>query len=185
MNKLFPVFFYPSVWDIPYNDLWAVGVRALVFDVDNTLAPYDVPLPEERILTLFRGLANQGFRLCLLSNNKSRRVELFGEQLGALVVPGAKKPGTKAALSACQQMEVTPGEAALIGDQIFTDILCANNCGMVSILVEPVSDRDEWQVRLKRIPEKWVLRACLKRFMIPFGRSGRHYDGEGWHANNH
>ena len=59
-----------------------------------------------------------------------------------------------------------PKEAALIGDQIFTDVLCGNRAGVVSILTAPICDRDQFVTKIKRGIEKQVLKIYFKKVGI-------------------
>ncbi|MBZ4668522.1 MAG: YqeG family IIIA-type phosphatase, partial [Defluviitaleaceae bacterium] len=49
-------------------------------------------------------------------------------------------------------------ETALIGDQIFTDVWGGNKAGIKTILVVPVSERDEWVTKIKRGLERIVIK---------------------------
>ena len=158
-----PRMYRRGIDEIPYDRLWQSGIRALIFDIDNTLAPFDEPGPAETVVSLFAGLKERGFRICLLSNNGAERVALFNGSLGAHAVHRAGKPRRAGLKKALALMNVTAGETALIGDQLFTDILCGNRGGLYTILVRPVSGRDEFTVRLKRAPEAFLLRYYLKR----------------------
>ena len=51
---------------------------------------------------------------------------------------------------------------AVIGDQIFTDIIGANRCNMFSILVEPISKKDLLITKWKRPIENWIIKKYLK-----------------------
>ena len=53
-------------------------------------------------------------------------------------------------------------EAVIVGDQIFTDVYGGNLVGIQTILVQPVSDRDEWKTKIKRGIEKRVIRSYEK-----------------------
>jgi HAD superfamily phosphatase (TIGR01668 family) len=154
-----------SVFAVDYERLWARrGVRALVFDIDNTIVPFDTEKPTEEAVRLFRSLAARGFRLCLLSNNGRSRVERFAERLGVDSVHRALKPGPWGARRALARMRASPGHTALIGDQVFTDILCGNMMSFYTVLVRPVSARDEFTVRLKRGAERGVVAAYKKKW---------------------
>ena len=72
-----------SVQEVDYERLWDLGIRGLLFDIDNTLATYDTPDPGEDIRELFDGLRKMGFRLGIISNGRRERVTAFGEKLGA------------------------------------------------------------------------------------------------------
>ena len=56
-------------------------------------------------------------------------------------------------------------EIAVVGDQIFTDILGANRCKMYSILVEPIEEKDIFITLLKRPIEKYIKNRYLKSKM--------------------
>lgn len=53
-------------------------------------------------------------------------------------------------------------EIASVGDQIFTDVIGARKCNMISILVKPVDPRDFWYTKWKRPMEAWLIRKFLK-----------------------
>jgi predicted HAD superfamily phosphohydrolase YqeG len=77
--------FYPdntcaSAYDIPYEALYARGIRALIFDIDNTLTEHGKPATD-RAIALMERLKGIGFRICLLSNNKEERVKMFNEKM--------------------------------------------------------------------------------------------------------
>ena len=50
-----------------------------------------------------------------------------------------------------------------LGDQIFTDIWGANRAGIHSIMLEKIHPKEEIQIVLKRIPEKFVLWAWKRK----------------------
>ena len=162
LKRFYPQQYLPSVYDINFDALFNDGKKFLLIDIDNTLAPHDVPEPDEKILNFFRGLAERGFKVCLISNNKPKRVELFNKSLGLCAVPKAGKPKRRAVLQALALLGGTVSEAALIGDQLFTDVWCGNRTGVYTVLVKPISARDEWTVKLKRLPEKFIFKFYLR-----------------------
>ncbi len=169
-NMLYPKLYYSKIGDIDFDMLKSKGIKGLVFDIDNTLSPYDVAYPDEQTVELFEELAAKGFELCLVSNNGRPRVQKFNERLNVFAVWKAKKPGTEGISRAMAQMGTDKNSSALIGDQVFTDVWCANSAGMTSILIKPKSERDEFSVRLKRIPEKLVLYFYFRKL-----RKARHH----------
>jgi predicted HAD superfamily phosphohydrolase YqeG len=42
MSILYPNNHYNSVHEIDYKQLQVLGVKAIIFDIDNTLVPYDI-----------------------------------------------------------------------------------------------------------------------------------------------
>ena len=156
---LFPKQAADSVFHIDFDTLWQKGIRGLVFDIDNTLATFDIPRPPAQIIEFLNNLAQKGFAIALLSNNSEKRVCIFSEGLGYPHIWKAGKPRLKGIAQAMAQLGLAKNQTAIIGDQIFTDILCGNRFGIHTILTKPIGKQDEWTVRLKRWPEKLVLKA--------------------------
>ncbi len=134
------------------------GKRALIFDLDNTLAPFDIVEPDEEIINFITDLKNKGFKVCLVSNNKGRRVEIFNQKLGLPIVSKAGKPKLGGITRAINLLESKKEECVMIGDQMFTDVWVGNRLGIVSILVKPIANRDEFTVKLKRGLERQVFK---------------------------
>jgi hypothetical protein len=160
LKRFIPKEHYPSIYEIDYEALYSKGFRGLIFDIDNTVAPCDVPKPPKKAVKLLKRLSGMGFSLCLLSNNSKKRVGIFNKGLCLPSVHRAGKPGKKGIGQAVMLCGVKAGQAVLIGDQLFTDVWGGNRCGVYTVLVDPVADRDEWTVWLKRKPE-----AVLKYFL--------------------
>lgn len=128
-----------SVYDIDPAALARRGVRLLLADLDNTLVPYGVPEPDERLRAWNRALKEAGVTLFVLSNNRhAQRPRRFSEALGAPYIGHAGKPKAASFFAAMARMGCTAAETAIVGDQIFTDILGGNNAGVTTLLVEPL-----------------------------------------------
>ncbi len=154
--------FYPDIWldstyEIDFEKMRKNGIRALIFDIDNTLVPHGAPA-DDRAIALFRRLHELGFSMMLLSNNKEPRVKSFCDALeGAAYIYKAGKPGRKGYEKAMEQMNSGRKTTVFIGDQLFTDVWGAKRCGIYSILVKPIDKKEEIQIVLKRYLEKIVL----------------------------
>lgn len=129
------------------DDIYAVtgealerrGIRLLLADLDNTLVPYGVPLPDDRLRAWRDDLAAHGVTLFILSNNrKEHRPRVFAEALEVPYIGHAGKPKTPSFYKAMEQMGVTREQTAIIGDQVFTDVLGGNLAGVAAILVKPI-----------------------------------------------
>ena len=130
---------YPSVTDIRPEDLAARGIRLVLADLDNTLAPYKVEEPSPQVVQWKEELEARGIRLFLLSNSrKPGRAQRFAEKLGIPYQGHSGKPRKAGYLRAMERMGCAPKETVMVGDQIFTDVLGANNAGVVPLLVEPI-----------------------------------------------
>lgn len=115
------------------------GIKLLLADLDNTLVPYGVPVPDERVIRWRDDLAAHGVTLLILSNNRHEsRPRIFSEALGAPYIGRAGKPKPRSFYRAMERLGVTKEQTAIIGDQIFTDVLGGGLAGVSTILVEPI-----------------------------------------------
>lgn len=169
MNPFFPEARYRSAYEIPYETLYAAGIRGVIFDIDNTLVPPNAPA-DERSRALFVRLKALGLKTCLVSNNRERRITPMAEILQTGYVARALKPRKYGYMRAMQQMGTSPAATISVGDQIFTDIWGANRAGLHTALVKPMVRDREPQIILKRILEMPFLRfyaAQKRRGKIP------------------
>jgi uncharacterized protein len=153
-----PDLYYTSVLAIDLDDLRAAGVRALLLDLDNTLLPRDTNVVPEDTKDWAGRVHAAGFEVCLVSNNWHERVKAVADELGFRLVDKALKPlpfAFRRALSACG---CYASEAAVIGDQVFTDILGGRFLGMTTVLVQPLSRTDLPHTLMLRHLESLVLK---------------------------
>lgn len=158
-----PDAYFAHFTDITPDYLRGLGIDALLIDIDNTLAPYEQADPTPETLAWFAALAEAGIGAALISNNHADRVERFNAPLGLPIYPDAHKPLTKTAKRALAALGVTPDRAASLGDQIFTDLLCARFCGMRALLVPPIRDKRSFFWRFKRAMERPILARWHKK----------------------
>lgn len=159
---LTPDYVFQKFTDITPEFLISLGIKALLIDVDNTLAPYEQELPDEKTIEWFKALADNGIKAALLSNNKPERIEKYNALLSLPAYPDAGKPSTKIALSALSQMNVTVDCAAGLGDQLLTDTLTAHRLDIISLIVPPIRDKKTPFFRFKRLLEKPFMRRYYK-----------------------
>ena len=132
-------FTYHDIYELTGEALARRGFRLLLADLDNTLAPYGVPLPDERLKQWRDDLAHHGVTLFILSNNrKEHRPRIFAQALDVPYIGHAGKPKTPSFRRAMERMGVTGEQTAIVGDQVFTDVLGGNRAGVSAILVEPI-----------------------------------------------
>ena len=128
-----------SIYDISVEALARRGIKLLLADLDNTLVPYGVPLPDQKLMNWRDELAAYGITLFVLSNNRHEsRPRIFSEGLEVPFIGHAGKPKTHSFLKAMEDMRVTKEQTAIVGDQIFTDVLGGNRAGIATILVKPI-----------------------------------------------
>ena len=162
-KSLVPDFYFDKFYCAKAEFLSELGIKGIVLDIDNTLEPYENPTPGEHVLAWFDSLAAVGIKAAFVSNNGAERVELFNKELGFPAYYKAGKPFKKNILNALSDMGVSPEEAILMGDQIFTDVWAARNAGLRAILVSPIKDRRDALTRAKRLLEKPILKKYKKR----------------------
>ena len=130
---------YSSVTDISPRLLAARGIRLVLADLDNTLVAYRVTEPPAELMAWKAALEEAGIRLFLLSNSrKPGRAQHFAEKLGIPYQGRSGKPKKAGYLRAMERMGCTPEQTVMVGDQIFTDTLGANNAGVTPLLVQPI-----------------------------------------------
>lgn len=151
-----------SVGAIRAEDLEARGIRGIVLDLDNTLAPWNGSELDPEAAGWVRAMAERGFRFCIASNTRRpRRLRRLAEQLGVLHVERCGKPGPRGFRDAMAAMGTQPEETTVVGDQIFTDVLGGNRLGLHTILVRRLTRKEFPGTYLSRLCE-WVVRGFLR-----------------------
>ncbi|MEF9959715.1 MAG: YqeG family HAD IIIA-type phosphatase [Niameybacter sp.] len=157
IKRLYPNLYLNAISEMDTTTLKQQGVKGIIFDIDNTLVPYDVLDPTEEIIRFFEKLKDEGFQICLVSNNTEDRVVRFNQGLKVYAIHKSGKPSTKSFKRALELMHLTNDQVAIVGDQIFTDVYGGNRAKIKTILVKPVSDKDEWITKVKRGIERKVI----------------------------
>lgn len=148
LKLLYPRQYVARLGDIDLNALRQKGICALLLDLDNTLVPRNEDRYPEEVVQWLKEAREKDFKLCIVSNNTSERVLALASSLSIPAVPRAIKPFKRPFLQAMDLLGVGPPETAVIGDQIFTDVLGGNRLGLYTILVVPLQGRDFWATRL-------------------------------------
>ena len=128
-----------EIGQLPLKALRERGKTLILADLDNTLAAYGQPVPNEALMAWKAAVEAAGLRLFVLSNSRSKtRAPIFCEALGVPFIAHAGKPNPRSFHLALERMGATAAETVMLGDQIFTDILGANRAGIESILFRPI-----------------------------------------------
>ncbi len=151
--SLLPKLIVERVTDLTPELLAGAGVRALLLDFDNTIVPYTTDTPEREMLEWIKTMQRSQIELCVVSNSRKPRVVRFCEANGLSCVTRSRKPFQRGIRRALAQLGLEPEQAALAGDQIYTDVLGANCGGLFSILVRPIRLHNIW-LRLRHALEK-------------------------------
>ena len=163
LSIFLPKKYYKSVYDINYDLLKKENIKLIGFDLDNTLVPHYTKYPSKEIKEILNKLNAMGFVVIIISNNNKIRVEKFVEDLDVDGFYGCKKPLKFIYKEILNKYSVQPDEIALVGDQIFTDVLGANRMKMISVLVDKIADKDIIYTKINRQLEKIFFKFFAKR----------------------
>ncbi len=153
---LYPDLYVNNVKEIEYEMLKQNNIKGLILDVDNTLLDYYKNMPEG-IDIWCEKMKKKGIKFCIASNSNNKdKVNNVSKKLGIPYVFFAKKPLKGGLNKAAKLMELKNSEVAVVGDQIFTDVLGANRCKMFSILVDPINEKDMLVTIIKRPIENLI-----------------------------
>ena len=154
---LSPDLYLRSVRDIDLDALQAQGVDTLLMDLDNTILPRDSNVVPDDVKKWAASLTRRGFKVCLVSNNWHDRVKVVAEELGFSLVAKAVKPLPFAFFRALKVTGSSRRQAAIVGDQMFTDVLGGKLTGIMTVLVTPLSESDLPHTLLLRRLERVIL----------------------------
>ncbi len=162
---LLPVILADRVTDLTPEYLQARGIRLLMLDFDNTIVPYTTDVPTAEMAAWLEKMTASEIQLCVVSNSRKDRVKTFCKARRIPCITHAKKPFSKGIRQCLTKFNVAPHEAALVGDQIFTDTLGANCAGVMSILVKAINNHNIW-LKLRHVAEMpfiWLARGKSDR----------------------
>lgn len=162
-NPMMPDYMFRAFDEITPAFLASLGVKAILADIDNTLAPYEQPEPDERIKGWIASLAEAGIGIAFVSNNDWERVELFNRTLGVPAYAKSGKPFKKNLVKAMNDLGGTLETTVMLGDQLLTDALAGHNLGVKCLIVPPIRDKKNAFFRFKRWLEKPVVRRFKRR----------------------
>ena len=154
MGLFKPTAVKPRIEAVTPRFLKELGARAVLLDVDNTIATYVSHEPAPGAPDWVDGLRAAGLRVVIVSNNYRRRVSASAARFGVDFISFAIKPLPFGYVRAARMLGLRCRDCVIIGDQIFTDVTGANMCGMKSVLLEPIEPEDGWTFRARRYFER-------------------------------
>ena len=160
--SLLPKLITDELTDLTPEDLKARNIRLLMMDFDNTIVPYTTDIPTQKMAAWLQDMHASDIQLCVVSNSKKNRVKIFCDKFGIDCITHAKKPFTKGINECLAKYAIPAKEAALVGDQIFTDTFGAGNAHVRSILVKAIHNHNIW-LKLRHVAEMPFIIASGKR----------------------
>ena len=155
--------FKPDIWiknvlRIDEDFLKKHGIDALILDLDNTLSMHGDPAAEEGIPEWLDSMRAIGLKMVVVSNNTNRRVAPLARKLGLPFIANGAKPLTIGITRALRYLGTERKRTAVVGDQIFTDVMGGNLARTITILVEPFHMEKNVFFKIKRAAENVVFR---------------------------
>ena len=158
MSIFKPNFYFDKVWDISPEFLKENQIKCLLLDVDNTLTFHDNPSIHDKAGLWLEDVKKSGVTALIISNNTPERVAPFCKSIGLDFVAHARKPLSYGVTSALKKFGFNKKDMLIVGDKIFTDILCGKFSRIKTALVVPVELENMPFFKVKRFLERIILR---------------------------
>lgn len=134
-----PHYIFNSIYELKPEFFTSRGIRLALLDLDNTLSPYELHEPTTELRDWLRALSDANVEPFIFSNNRGGRPESFAKMLDIGFIGRAKKPNPRRLLEVLAEKGVPREGAAMVGDQIYTDIFCGRRAGVLTVAVRPIS----------------------------------------------
>lgn len=150
------------VTDITVEILKKYNITSLILDVDNTLSTHHGQVLTDGLSDWLLYMKENDIFLTVLSNSKEERVKPFAEKINLDYISLGLKPLPFGFRRAMKKFGLKRKQTAIVGDQIFTDILGGNLVGIRTILLTPIKLETTRGFRFKR----WLERIVFKIYRI-------------------
>lgn len=169
MHKFKPTMYRKNIFEIDYKKLKELGITCLVFDLDNTLGLISEKECPRKTKKLIKEL-QEDFLVLISSNNTGDRLKPYLEDLGIGGVAWSMKPSTRGLRKIKKDYKLKKKEMVMIGDQMVTDIFAGNRFRIMTILVDPLGEKDLKITGLNRKIESAIIKHYVKRNVFERGR---------------
>lgn len=173
LEKFKPDMYKKDIYSIDYKKLKSMGIKCIMFDLDNTLVPYNVNKPSRKIKDMIERLKDKGFKIIIFSNASKKRLLPFKDKLEVDCSASSKKPCRKKYRKVLKEYKYKENEVAMVGDQIVADILGGNRVGILTVLVDPLQKKEYFFTKFNRIYEKLIMRRLKRRKLF---QKGNYYE---------
>ena len=162
-NPFLPTMIANQLTELSPQLLRQRNIRLVMLDFDNTIVPYTTNVPEAEMERWLREMTQSEFALCVVSNSRKDRVKVFCAKYGIDCITHANKPFSKGICQCLDRYGIPPENALLVGDQIYTDTLGGNLCGVQTLLVKAIHNHNFW-LKARHVLEKpWIYAARKRR----------------------
>jgi len=146
------------ITEITVDLLKKYGINALILDVDNTLSTHHGQHLTTGLEDWLDTMRKEGIGLTILSNSKAKRLEPFAAKIGLDFISMGLKPLPFGYFRALKKLGVKKKQAAIVGDQIFTDIIGGKMAGVKTVLLTLIEPEKSLRFRFKRRIERWIIK---------------------------
>ncbi len=146
------------ITDISLGLLKKYNITSLILDVDNTLSTHHGQVLTAGLEDWLKTMNENGIKMTVLSNSTSKRLEPFAKKIGLEYISLGLKPLPFGYLRALKRLNSKRRETAIVGDQIFTDVLGGNLVGLKTVLLTPIKLETSLRFRMKRKVEAFLIK---------------------------
>ena len=170
MEIYVPDIYQEDIYKIDYGVLKSRGIKCLIYDLDNTIIPIIEKSPKEETKKMFEILKNNGFVIYIASNSINSRVKPVAELLKVNYISNAEKPNTDKLNELINSSKYGLDEIALIGDSMMDDVVCGNNIGITTILIDQLDKKEFPRAYFRRKKEKRIQKKLRDNDLFVKGR---------------
>ncbi len=170
MENYVPDLYVKSIYYVDYKKLKERGIKCILFDLDNTVAPLSIKKPTKKIKDLFIKLKDMGFKIIIFSNSPKSRLKPFKDELEVDCAFSCKKPMRRKFDLILKLYKFSVSEIVIIGDNIITDVLGGNKVGITTILVNPISAKERFFTKICRKYEAHIINKLSKKELFYRGK---------------
>ena len=141
-----PDYILKSIYEIDFDILQKIGIKAMLFDLDSTLMASKSGIYTDETYSFLRS-AEEKFFIAVVSNNKNPEyIKKVTEISHFPLLFQAGKPRTEKVKTFLQSHNLRPENCVLVGDRPLTDILCGKLLGCKTILVDSITASTESKI---------------------------------------
>lgn len=135
------------------NQIKSKGIKVFIIDVDNTLISHEVHDLDADAIDFIQAIKDHQMNPVIVSNNVKERVGKVAQQGQCDYFSFALKPLKRKYKQIVRKYNCEPHEVCVLGDQLITDVLGGNRMKFVTILQDPISNKDNTSGKVTRLIE--------------------------------
>jgi len=160
--NIYPDLYLDSILELSVDTLNKNNIKGLMIDIDNTVVDTQKNIIDG-LEDWYKKIKEAGIKCIILSNSsKIAKIRSVSDKLEIPYISLALKPLKSGFKRGIKLLDLDRENIAVVGDQIFTDVIGANRCKLFSILVKPINEQDLWYTKWKRPIENKILEKYKK-----------------------